>query len=150
MEKVPSVNRAPRDRPPGNLGPAAMGLTDRSRQLLVTDRWRALGIFMDRWYAQPPSDADGHTPFEIEQAAGRLGERLPVALTEWYELVGRRLRDVQDSPRRLGELTIEKGGLRVWSENQGVWSIIAPVDAGDDPVCRVEGDFTSSPDEPLS
>jgi len=29
----------------------------------------------------------------------------------------------------------------VWNENQGVWSIIAPVDAGDDPVC---------PNKPLS
>src|SRR5215471_1105478 len=99
-----------------------MGLTDRRRQLLVTDRWSALGTFIDRWYAQPPSDADGHTPLEIEQAAKRLGGRLPAALTEWYELVGRRLRAVQDSPRPLGKLTIENGGLRVWSENQSVWS----------------------------
>jgi len=38
----------------------------------------------------------------------------------------------------------------VWNENQGVWSIIAPVDAGDDPVCHVSGDFTSSPNKPLS
>jgi hypothetical protein len=104
---------------------------------------------MDRWYAQPPSDADGHTPLEIEEASRRLG-RLPAALTEWYELVGRRLRDIQDSPRPLGKLTIGNGGLRVWDESQRVWYIIAPVDAGDDPVCHVDGDFTSSPSKPLS
>ncbi len=127
-----------------------MGLTDRRRQLLDTDRWRALGAFIERWYAQPLSDADGHTPLEIEQVARRLGARLPDALTEWYELVGRRVRDVQDSPTLLDELTIEGGSVRVWTENQGVWSIHSPVDAGDDPVCRVDGDFSTSPDEPLS
>src|SRR5688572_3342871 len=127
-----------------------MGLTDRRRQLLDTDRWRALGAFIERWYAQPLSDADGNTPLEIEQVATRLGVRLPTALTEWYELVGGRLRDVQDSPTLLGKLTIEDGSVRVWTENQGVWSIHAPLDAGDDPVCRLEGDFSTSPDEPLS
>lgn len=105
---------------------------------------------MDRWYAQPLSDADGHTPLEIEQVARRIGKRLPDALSEWYELVGRRMREVQDSPRPLGKLTIENRGLCVWNENQGVWSIVAPVDAGDDPVCHVTGDFTSSPNKPLS
>jgi hypothetical protein len=127
-----------------------MALTDRRRQLLDTDHWRALGTFIERWYAQPLSDSDGHTPIEIEQVARRLGVPLPAALAEWYELVGRRLRNVQDSPTLLGELTIEDGSVCVWTENQGVWSIHAPIDAGDDPVCRLGGDFSASPNEPLS
>src|SRR4051812_15364930 len=99
-------------------GVRAMALTDRRRLLLDTDRWRALGAFIERWYAQPLSDADGHTPLEIEQVARPLGGRLPAAFTEWHELLGRRLRHVQDSPTLLGELTIDGGSVRVWTENQ--------------------------------
>lgn len=127
-----------------------MGLTERRRQLLDTDRWRALGPFVERWYAQPLSDGDGHTPLEIEQVARRLGARLPAALTEWYELVGRRLGDVHDSPTLLDEISLEDGCMRVWSENQGVWSIVTQVDAGDDPLCRVDDKSFVSPDAPLS
>lgn len=80
----------------------------------------------------------------------RFRTPIPRALVEWFELVGRRLRAVQDSPLRLDELTIEGGVMRVWIENQGVWSIVAPVEAGDDPLCRADGEPTSSPDAPLS
>lgn len=118
--------------------------------MLDTDRWSALGAFLERWYAQPLSDLDGHTPLELEEVARRLGVRLPSALAEWYELVGRRLRDVQDSSALLGELSLEDASVRVWTENQGVWSIHAPVEAGDDPVCRVDGDSSTSINEPLS
>lgn len=127
-----------------------MGLTERRQRLLGTDRWRALGVFVERWYAQPLSDGDGHSALEIEQVARRLGTPLPAALTEWYELVGKRLRCVQDYPRLLHELTVEDGALRVWTENQGVWSIVAPLDAGDDPVCKAREDLTGSLDAPLS
>lgn len=71
-------------------------------------------------------------------------------MSEWYELVGRRLRDVQDSPTRLDELSIHDGCLHVWVENQAVWSIAAPIDAGDDPRCRVDDVSFVSPDAPVS
>jgi hypothetical protein len=38
----------------------------------------------------------------------------------------------------------------VWTENQGVWSIVAPLDAGDDPICEARGDLSGSLDAPLS
>jgi hypothetical protein len=129
---------------------ATMSLTERRRRLLDTGRWRALGPFVERWYAEPLCDADGYTRLEIEQVARRCGVRLPVALTEWYELVGKRLRDVQDSPTLLDEISIEHDEICIWSENQGVWSIVTRVDAGDDPLCRVDDKSFASPDAPLS
>jgi hypothetical protein len=128
-----------------------MALTERRRQLLQTDRWRPLAAFVERWYAHPLSDTDGNTPIEIAVRTARLGCQLPASLIEWFELVGQRLRDVQDLPCRLADLRIE-GGSRVpiWMENQGVWSISAPLDAGDDPPCRVEGEFNAPLDAPLS
>src|SRR5262245_60831698 len=64
----------------------SMGLTSRRRQLLDTDRSRALGPSVERWYAQRLSDADGHTPLEIELVTRQRGARRPAVLTEWYEL----------------------------------------------------------------
>jgi hypothetical protein len=107
-------------------------------------------VLVDRWYFNPLSDTDGHAPLEIEQVARQLGVSLPAALSEWFELVGQRLRFVQDSPRLLRELSVEDDRLRVWTENQGVWSIFAPLDAGDDPVCVIRGDTNGSHNESLS
>jgi len=123
-----------------------MGASDRQQYLLGTDRWRALGTFVHRWYARPLSEDDGHTPLEIESAARRLGTPLPVALAEWFELVGRRLQYVQDAPRLLHIVSIENGMMRVWTENQGVWAIVTPVESGDDPLCEVDEHEFVSPD----
>ena len=127
-----------------------MGLTERREQLLATDRWRDLRAFVERWYAHPLSDGDGFPPLEIERVAQRLGVRLPATLTEWYELVGRRLRDIQDSPTQLDELQVEQGMLRVWTENQGVWSIMTFLDDGDDPHCLLDDKSYDFPGTPLS
>jgi len=118
--------------------------------LLATDRWRPLGDFVERWYARPIGDDDGHSSLEVERAVGRVGATLPIALTEWFELLGRRLRAVQDVPPRLEQLAIVDGRITVWHENQGVWTIVAPADVGDDPICRVIDDTFASPDAPLS
>lgn len=126
-----------------------MALSDRRRALLDSARWRALEVFAARWYARPLSDEDGHTPLEIEEAERRLGTRLPAALAEWFELVGRRLRLVQDHPVPLGALEVENDAVRIWSENQGVWSVHVPLD-GDDPITFATDDANSSPDAPLN
>jgi hypothetical protein len=129
-----------------------MNITDRRQHLLSTDRWRGLAAFVQRWYARPLSDADGHSPLEIEQVSRRLAVRFPTVVGEWFELVGRRLHDVQDLPIRLDDLEAIDGEVRIWSENQGVWSIFVPLDAGDDPICLVDGDDEShqGPSTPLS
>jgi hypothetical protein len=127
-----------------------MGFTDRRRDLLATERWHSLRDFIDRWYARPLSNNDGHTPLEIAQTEQRLGMRLPNVLTEWFELVGRRLRSVQDAPQLLDKLTVNDQHIRVWDENQGVWSIITSIHGGDDPLCIVDDDAFASPNAPLS
>ncbi|MBP6840256.1 MAG: hypothetical protein KA190_23355 [Kofleriaceae bacterium] len=126
-----------------------MALSPRQRQLLEGDRWRALGSFITRWYAQPLASADGDSATDVALAEARLGRRLPEALAEWYELVGRRLRPCQDSPRLLAELSVTDGALSVWTENQGVWQVTCPL-GGDDPRCDVDDDTYIRPDAPLS
>ena len=74
--------------------------------LLESDRWAPLRQFVARWYSQPITDGDGNTPEEIEQATERIGMQMPAALAEWFLLVGRRLHDVQDSPRRLHQIEV--------------------------------------------
>jgi len=36
--------------------------------------------------------------------------------------------------------------MRVWTENQGVWAIVTPVESGDDPLCEVDEHEFVSPD----
>lgn len=121
-----------------------------ANRLLATDRWRALGQFVERWYERPLDAHDGHARADIDHALTRIGAPLPASLTEWFALVGRRLRAVQDSPRKLDDLEIEDGLITVWDENQGVWAIFARADGGDDPVCSVDDDSLASPNAPLS
>ena len=125
-------------------------MTGRRQHLLDTDRWRPLDDFVERWYARPLCDDDGHSPAEIEQVAKKLGQPLPAALFEWFELVGKRLRSIQDSPRKLHELAIEDEVVSVWDENQGGWRIDAPLNAGDDPRCEVNDASFASSAAPLS
>ncbi|MCB9563475.1 MAG: hypothetical protein H6708_24000 [Kofleriaceae bacterium] len=127
-----------------------MALSARRRQLLESERWRALGAFVERWYLRPLSDGDGNTAHELAHAVARLARPLPGALAEWYELIGRRLRPGQDTPRLLAELSVEAGRIRVWTENQGCWRILTRVDDSDDPRCFVDDASYASPDAPLS
>jgi hypothetical protein len=119
-------------------------------RLLETDRWRPLAALVDRWYARPLSDDDGHAPADIEHAEQRLGVRIPGALVEWYELVGRRLRGVQDHPTSLDALALEGGYVRLWSENQAVWTLVTTLDAGEDPPCLVDDQTYACSDAPSS
>lgn len=72
----------------------------------------------------------GMLDLEIAKAEGRISQRLPAALAEWIELVSRRLRSVQDSPRLLAQLAVVDSKVPSWIENQGVWTMCtAPNDA---------------------
>ena len=52
-------------------------------------RWRQPLGLVARFAAQPPAEADGWPEAELLAAEARLGFRLPVALREWYRVVGR-------------------------------------------------------------
>lgn len=124
--------------------------SERQRILLERPRWAWLGDVVDRWYAAPLTAADGSPREEVDAAAARLGATLPEALAEWFELVGRRLQPVQDYPATPADLAVVDGAPVVWTENQGVWQILCPPGAGDDPVCRVVDGELNLADAPFS
>ena len=114
-------------------------VSSRQQELLSTPRWRWLGELVELWYADPLSAADGSTAEEIDAASARVGLALPVALREWFELVGNRLRESADTPATPSRLWSRDGHLAVWTENQGVWNLV--VEGGDkdaDPVCSCD------------
>lgn len=125
----PSGNGDP-ERQPGSVSP-------RQRHLLGTPRWGWLGPFIERWFADPLQSGDGCELWEIRAAAERVGAAVPVALVEWFELVGCRLEPVQDQPATPSRLRAVQGRPVVWTENQGVWSILATSD-GEDPPCVLD------------
>ncbi|MEI2730873.1 MAG: hypothetical protein V9G08_02490 [Dermatophilaceae bacterium] len=129
------------------------GPSDRQAELLATDRWAWLGPFVERWYADPLTAGDGSPPEGLAVAETRLGAPLPAALAEWFELVGRRLEPVQDSPATPLSLTEIDGRPVVWAENQWVWAIVADPasEDGDDPRCTLaDNDDWTAPDAALS
>lgn len=128
-------------------------MTERQEYLLGTGRWEWLGETLGTWYAEPLAAGDGSTLEEIAAAEERVGP-LPAVLREWFELVGARLRDVQDYPATPARLRVDdEGCLVAWHENQGCWDIRAvPGPDGrwdDDPVCVGNEDYEFGP-VPLS
>ncbi|MBW4718756.1 hypothetical protein [Saccharothrix obliqua] len=119
--------------------------SDAQRALLTTERWSWLGDVVDRWYAEPLTAADGSTPDEVAAAADRAGGGLPVGVAEWFTLVGRRLRAVQDAASTPGTVRRAGGGVVVWEENQGVWALIARADG----VCVLDEEDFPFPPTPL-
>lgn len=112
-------------------------LSARQLDIVRTGRWDWLVGFIDTWFAAPLRAEDGAGFEEIAAAESRLGLRLPAALREWFELIGRRLIDIQDQPSTPATLREQDGGLVVWVENQGVWSIITR-STEDDPACSTD------------
>lgn len=63
------------------------------------ERWRRLAGFVRKWHRKPLGREDGCPEEELERAEERLGRPLPLALREWFLLVGRRP-DVTDRRAR--------------------------------------------------
>ncbi len=123
-----------------------MIVSDAQRALLATDRWGWLADVVGRWYAEPLAAADGSSPDEVVAAAERVGGDLPAGVVEWFTLVGRRLRAVQDAAATPGTLRRDDGGVVVWTENQGVWSLVARPDGS----CVVDEEDFPFPPVPLA
>jgi len=126
-------------------------MTQRQRALLDTPRWAWLRRYLDTWCAEPLAASDASTEQQLADAQQHLGP-LPTLLREWFELVGARLCDIQDMPARPPKLRTSDGRLVVWTENQGVWQILAcPRPDGhwdDDPPCVADEGFDFA--QPLS
>lgn len=67
--------------------------------LRASPRWRRLTGFVRKWYSSPLEDEDGNTPEEIEEAERRLEVEFPVAVREWFRLIGWRLQAAGMRPR---------------------------------------------------
>jgi hypothetical protein len=102
------------------------------RTILKQSRWAAIARFVERWYAKPLGGA-GASPKDIQRAERRLRRTLPLAVREWYALVGRRFCDVnQDRAQTLDGLKAENDRLPIWWENQGNWSFDVELGTDDD------------------
>jgi hypothetical protein len=100
------------------------------------EAWHFLTRFAAEWRSPLRAD-DGYDPSEFDEAEQRLGVRLPAALREVYELLGRRddLIRNQDRLQRPDELYISKGALVYHTENQGAaeWGILLEDLIAEDP-----------------
>lgn len=95
-----------------------------------------LAAFVERWYAVPLDRArDGESAAEIAATEHARG-KMPGVLRDWYALVGRRVRSVQDQPLSLAHARARtsSAALDVYVESQGNWIVAAPLDVrGNDP-----------------
>jgi hypothetical protein len=100
------------------------------------EAWRFLTQFAAEWRT-PLGAGDGYESSALDEAEERLGVRLPAALREVYELLGRRddlLRN-QDRLQRPEELYLSQGALVYQTENQGAakWGILLEDITAEDP-----------------
>jgi|GEM_PF-1481156 len=118
-------------------------MTQRQQHLLGTQRWQWLEEALRLWYAEPLTTADGSTSEQIAAAEERVGP-LPLALREWFELVGARvgpaLPESSIIPATPDGVYANPGTLlNLWYDDQGAWRVSSqrPPDGcwDDDPVC---------------
>ena len=119
------------------------------------DRWSLLTDFVAEWH-MPLQAGDGYSPKELDAAEQRLGLTLPLALREWYRLIGRReditsMQNFLVSPEGLG---IHKwNGLLVFQcENQQVaeWGFQeADLGLADPPVWLDDSGLHDTQQEPV-
>ncbi len=120
----------------------AASLSSRQQVLLTHPRWAQVPRIIG-WHRAPLTAADGCSPMEIAAIEERIGLRLPQAVREWFELLGHRLRMVQDIPATPESIQAEGKRVHLWSENQGAWVLWAG--PGDDPMGEVEGEAYDAP-----
>ncbi|MCL2423857.1 MAG: hypothetical protein FWD11_08220, partial [Micrococcales bacterium] len=148
-----------------------MPLSPDQSRLVATERWQWLPEVLERWYAEPLTAADGASREEIDAATvvrrrpharptwrdlvmpfwrttepdEVLPGPLPELLVEWFLLVGKRVRTIQDNPATLDALHGNDDGIEVWWENQGCWTLRV----GPDGTCFVDDESYSFPAVPL-
>ncbi len=113
-----------------------MTITERQQELLALPRWAQVTRVIG-WHRHPLEAADGCTSEEIAAIESRVGMPLPTAVREWFELLGHRLREVQDRPATAHDVAADRDRICVWAENQWAWQLFAP--PGEDPVGELDG-----------
>lgn len=107
--------------------------SDRQVQLLTSPRWSWLDEFTTHWCAAPIAAADASPSHEIDEAQRRVDGTFPTSLTQWFEIVGRRLDGGwADFPARCDEISRGAGPVvKVWTEMIDCWSVLTPLTGGD-------------------
>lgn len=113
-----------------------MTSSPRQQELLSRPRWEQVKRIVG-WHRDPLVAADGCTPDELAAIEERLGLPLPTAIREWFEILGHRLRAVQDEAATPETISVEDDRIVIWTEDQGVWQLLVPP-GGDDPVAELE------------
>ncbi|RRD06062.1 SMI1/KNR4 family protein [Arachnia propionica] len=113
-----------------------MTMSERQQDLLGAPRWQQAGRVID-WHMETLGAADGCSPEEIDRIEERLGQPLPTALREWFELLGHRLQAVRDIPATPQDIQLRDGLVEVWRAAAGEWSLAAP--SGEDPTLHLGG-----------
>ena len=100
--------------------------------------WPRVRAFIEHWYADSVHPEDGESEAAIAACESHLEARLPRILKDWYRLLGRRLRPIQDRAVLLSELASESDStVAIWHENQGVWTIRTPLSPDNPPILVV-------------
>ncbi len=86
-------------------------------------RWRSLVGFVDGYFKQPIDEGSGNTSEEIAAVEAGLDIELPVAVREWFRLVGRRpdVTCAYDCSTQLDDLKLQNGFLSLYWESQMIW-----------------------------
>lgn len=113
-----------------------MSMSARQQELLAQPRWEQVGRIIG-WHLNPLVTADGCTVEELTAIEERLGLPLPTVVREWFELLGHRLRAVQDAAATPETISVEDDRIVIWTEDQGAWQLLVPP-GGDDPVAELE------------
>ncbi|RRD47779.1 hypothetical protein [Tessaracoccus sp. OH4464_COT-324] len=122
-----------------------MNMSPRQQELLSHPRWAQVAHVIT-WYRDLLTAADGCTQAEITAIEKHLGLPLPTVMREWFELLGHRLRSVQDWPSAPRKLWVKDNLVQVWGWHGG-GPLYAP--PGEDPIgCFPHG--TSSAPAPIS
>ncbi|MDO5067718.1 MAG: hypothetical protein Q4D96_10610 [Propionibacteriaceae bacterium] len=113
-----------------------MSMSTRQQELLAKPRWEQVGRIIS-WHRDPLVAADGCTARELTAIEERLGLPLPTVVQEWFELLGHRLRRVQDEAATPETISVEDDRIVIWTEDQGAWQLLVPP-GGDDPLAELE------------
>jgi hypothetical protein len=93
--------------------------------LLRSRAWRPLVRFVAGWFRTPASARTGIAPEELDEWERRSGRAMPLALREWYRLVGAH-ESVRDETGQDFEMPLARVGessrwLVIFGENQECW-----------------------------
>ena len=93
------------------------------KNIKENERWQFLIDFIDGYFERPIDENSGNTTNEIEEMEAKLEINLPLAVKEWFLLVGRRadITSAFDQNTLLTNLSLQNNFLSLYWESQMLW-----------------------------